>query len=644
MSIFLEAPRQPISPTFAGGQAGLGDIADAALDSLLYVENENARWMARERAYDERIAQIHAATGAQLENPLRQAELERMREQAWSIPNPFRSFFAASPWQSENDTDRVQRFEQGFAEELARLNKKFPDGREAIGLDRSIDEDAQRIARDADERFGRLFESRPGLGKYGAALVGGMGGALNSPMTLMSLVAGGGPGAARTVAGRILTVAGKEALINSATEAAMQPSVQAWRAESGLDAGFDEALRNVLFAGAIGGAFGVAGRGAVEAFRPFVRSGDTERAARAFADDPRLSAEARAILNDDGLAAASSLARIRDELRPEARGALDRAETIRLVDEQRPQAASARIHDENTLRAERIVQQPAMEAWQGFVPDPEQIGRIVREIVGPDAGARPAEKAPRSLTGFLIDRGGVADYQGELRAIGADQVSERFRGRLVREGGLELDYAREAAAEAGYFDHKYGSPDEALARSTVADLLDEIAAESRGQSRPTIATAEEAAVAGVEGLVHDIARTAGPGVDDAIILRAARMSLDEGLDAFDALERVLIYDDAGAARSVGRTGDPLPGWSDEELLVASERRPLAAEPDGIDQPGRLEAEDDGVSVADVEAFRSTFGDDAMVPDADGQLVPLRAVMEDIERDGDLLNLVRACRA
>jgi hypothetical protein len=51
------------------------------------------------------------------------------------------------------------------------------------------------------------------------------------------------------------------------------------------------------------------------------------------------------------------------------------------------------------------------------------------------------------------------------------------RRKLVKQGGLPLDYAREAAEEAGYLrgDHN--------GTSTVNDLLDAIDAEMRGQKR-----------------------------------------------------------------------------------------------------------------------------------------------------------------
>lgn len=642
MTIFLEAPRRSSALTIAGGEAGLSAIAGAGRDSLLYVDNANSSHVALDRAISERIARIHQATGTQYRHPLRAAEDEWRRQQIEQPRSPLSAGALAGRPGPRSFAELAQEQLDRFEGDLFGLGEKFPEARQAIGADRPLIEDAKRIAREADERLGRLLDSRGGITKWGALLAGGMAGALNDPVTLGSLVMGGGPGAARTIAGRILTVAGKEALVNAGAEAAIQPSVQAWREKAGLDHGMDEAIRNVVFAGAIGGAFGTAGQGIAEAARPFVRPVDVDRAAQAIAGDARLADHARAIIEGDGLRAAESMAEIRAALPAEARGALDQAEIIRVTDSQRPANAPIDLHDAAVAQADRMVRMPDLDAFERFPVDEAQIARVTRAIVGEDVSAPII--AERSLTGFLIDRGGISDFRGELRAIGADQISERFRGRLMREDGESLDYAREAAAEAGYFDRLYGTPDEASARSTIADLLDLLEEDIRGNpvtpgmAVRTDAADFEAARAGVEGVVAEIARFAGPAVDDRIIARAARLALDEGGDPLDAFERVIMTDELAGPRPRSEQGDVPPGWSDEELLAASERRGLTAEPDGIDDPV-MRQPDDEISQADVLAFP-----EALVPDDAGNLVPLARYMETINRDDDLAALIKACRA
>lgn len=634
MTIFLEQPRTPSQITFAGGVATLSDIAGATWDSMLFVENSNASYAALSEALTRRRREIHAATGVELPDPLQDADNE-WYEQQYAIPGTPAFVQIQQGKQRETRDQIIDRHLEKFRTQLGELAEKFPDAQETIGASRDLWKDATEIARTSDQRLATLMDSRGGLGKYGAMLLGGMGGALNDPLTILSLGVGAGPGMARTIAGRILAVAGKEALINAGTEAAAQPAVQAWRKKAGLNHGLDEALKNILFGGLIGGAFGAAGGAIVEVFGRFAGRTEVDRALEALNASPRLSEDARAILADDGLRAADSLAEIRQALPPEARGALDAAETIRLADELRPARADIDAHDLALSRADTAIRMPdVIDAWPGFEPDRRQIERIVREIAG-----EPTETAIRvetPLINFLINRGGVADFKGELEAIGAAQISVRGRGRLVRKNGESLDYAREAAAQEGFFDHLYGDPETAAARSTVADLLNVLEDEVRTRNSGVRSSAEEAALGTLEGIVSDIARIAGPNIDDEVILRAARLAVDEGYEPFDALERIFIRDELPDTAKPERIGDPLPGWSDEELLATSEQRGSFPEPDGIDNPGRLEQHD--FDVRELE----TLPDDFMIPTDDG-VVSAAQLRDQIARRENLLTVVEACR-
>jgi hypothetical protein len=90
-----------------------------------------------------------------------------------------------------------------------------------------------------------------------------------------------------------------------------------------------------------------------------------------------------------------------------------------------------------------------------------------------DATTFRPERRESTLLQFLADKGGLRDYQGELRSQDIDKLFVPGKGRLVRHNGVSLDYAREAAVEAGYL-----KPD-----ADVNDLLDAIFEENRG--RPT---------------------------------------------------------------------------------------------------------------------------------------------------------------
>lgn len=99
--------------------------------------------------------------------------------------------------------------------------------------------------------------------------------------------------------------------------------------------------------------------------------------------------------------------------------------------------------------------------------DPE-VERAPRQDVETQTLAELRAGVPTLLT-FLIRKGGLRDQGGDLRAMDAHK---RRVGLVRQRGGLSLDYAREAAAEAGYLP----------AGSYVSDLLDAIARELRGHA------------------------------------------------------------------------------------------------------------------------------------------------------------------
>src|SRR5205085_4528663 len=67
-----------------------------------------------------------------------------------------------------------------------------------------------------------------------------------------------------------------------------------------------------------------------------------------------------------------------------------------------------------------------------------------------DAVRAGAPSKPQDIVSFLISRGGVRDDRGELAAMDMDKINKGYFGRLSHSKGMTLDYAREAAQEAGY--------------------------------------------------------------------------------------------------------------------------------------------------------------------------------------------------
>lgn len=626
MSTFWHSTRPAdFTASRAGGEASLSDVFTAAMRQMAYVDNFLARQAALDEAIDRRNDEVFSVTGVRPRHPYRTSDVATRAEKL-------------ARWQRE-------------VEEAAR---RIPDGTVGDRLSRSIEADALAIARESEEHLGRLSASRPGLGTFLAEFGGAMVGALRDPLVFPSLAFGFGPGASRSVAGRILTGAAREAAVNAGLSAAAQPEVQDWRAAAGLPHGELEAIRNVTFAAVLGGAFGAAGQGAAEGLgklreRVLQRSANelAERAAAEFNADPEL---VRRALSGDIAAARQLVPEIREALPAPVRGAIDQAEQLDHLDAVRPASAAPEHHDVTVSAAHRAIERAADpdHVFPGFSPDPAQVTRIADEIAGPPPAAPGF--TPKSLVEFLTDRGGVLDEGGVLAQLGAaDLARDRSRRagsgrRAVPDRRVSLDYAREAAEEAGYI----GRAGE-MQVATTDELLAAIDAELRG--KPVYARADEGDVAavrdweadraGVESAVHDVARLAGPAVEDRLIRAAAELALAEKMDAGDALERVLVRAELSGegAAAPARSGEELPGWSDEDLLEASSRRgnPPDERTDGLDRPADAP---DSELAGDRDI--AEFGD-VLVPDEDGNVVPLSRYLADAARDEDFAALIEACR-
>lgn len=248
--------------SIAGGKASLSEIFAAADDEVRLGANSNSRWSALEDAYDTRNDAIFKATGQRLPNPVRDPFMLKVGPGAVRVPAGTVMYpQSARAWRNQVDG----------------LAKQFPDAAEAIGADRSIDDDAAALLKAAEERSGEASASRPGTAGFLAGLAGGIRGSFRDPLQTLAMIASGGESAAASVGGRLLGTAGREALVNGLTEVAIQPEVQAWRADAGVDHGFNRALGDVLAATGLGAGFGVVAQGLREVV-PVLRGLGKQRA------------------------------------------------------------------------------------------------------------------------------------------------------------------------------------------------------------------------------------------------------------------------------------------------------------------------------------------------------------------------------
>jgi hypothetical protein len=566
--LFYE-PQRPAFFTGAGGEASLGAIYAASRDAALLVDNTFAAEAAREEAYSRRNRAIFELTGEKFDNPLAiSAGAKRATSAFIALPGMALAAGAASL-----DAEARERDWQRKVRDLA---QRRPELAAQLMPGRSIDDEALEISRDAEERFTRLAGSRDGAAKWLAVLAGGMTGSARDPLQVATWAAGGGPGAARTVAGRIAMTFATEAAVNAGVELALSPVVQSYRARAGLESGAEIAIRNAAFAGLLGGVFGAAGRGVGELLARGGKS--TVRAAQSASAPPALQQEIAA-------AAEAISPSIRQHLPLEARGAADAMELDGHTTAVKPASVSPDAHDRATATAHRILDDGDSEA--SFTPDAVQVSRIAAEMAGP---APTIDKPPMSLNEFIVAKGGILDVDGDFATI--DPRLTRNRARRGRpDTRIPPDRMRELAEEAGYI----GQAGE-IQVTTVRDLADAADAETRGSKVYTREDAErvrpladfDGEVARIEDAVSQVAKLAGPGVDDAIVRQAAEQMLRTGADAADALESVLIRSEPAQS---GRIVDDIPpGWSDAELEAAAAMRP--DEPHAVnggpfDDPGNV---------------------------------------------------------
>lgn len=181
--------------------------------------------------------------------------------------------------------------------------------------------------------------------------------------------------------------------------------------------------------------------------------------------------------------------------------------------------------------------------------------------VGALAGSN---RKPESLVDFLISRGGVRDQTGDLAAMDAQTVHQKGAGRLVNPKGLSLDYAREAAAEAGFIrpnaevndlldalgEHLSGNP---RYRTSEQELGDQW-----GQTRRDAISADEARYDATDR-VNSAAEDAGIGLTPKEREHAAELHM-QGVHPDEAIQQAIAAnEDSELQRNAERNSFGSPG-------------------------------------------------------------------------------------
>lgn len=582
--MFIYDQRDPAPPTFAPSfdsieraENSAAPLWEATRDLQIYRDNANAEDSAIAEAYSRRNRAIFDATGLQLKNPRRDFSDADLQEAA-RVGDA-----GGDPWAI------MQRSEQDWLRQVQQLARERPEHAAVIAAGRAIQEDAFAITRGAEKRFAQANSDAADLGtprRLLNVLGGGVSGMLRDPLQVFTLTAGGGiAGGARSVAGRIFSMMFTEAAVNAGVEGAVQAASQDYKRQAGVEHGLGDALQQVGIAALFGGGFGGLLQGGAEVLRLTGKAVPEEMLRRAAQGTPepgdtRAIAEALGLQLDARTEAIAELAAEQRDLDSVAFGAP-------------PAQISETTADAMAAQAVRAIENPVER-----VPDPQGRVSAIERIVQAQQPLGPAPQKPVTLFQFLSSKaiGGLRDDGGELAAMGLSRKFVPGGGSLVRKKGKTLDSAREAAAEAGYFDGLYGDPERAVAQSTVDDLLRLVRQEAGGEpvlsarndggrefewlafeQRKRAQDAYRHLVERIDSAAKDYGFDA---IDDAIMVRAAEL-VDDQVDELDALERAFDEDYRRFADAVAERGDE--GYDDTDIPFFDEDTgpgPRAGEPDG----------------------------------------------------------------
>lgn len=192
-----------------------------------------------QRAYDERIKTIKELTGKDLPNPVSQAY----------------------------DPGQYFELRQEFDRQAAELAEQYPELRSRIVPLSPIERDAARLRAAAEHRDEDVWErSEKDASAWIARIGGGFYSFLHDPGQLtLSMAAPFGEAAAG--AKGLLWMGLKQGAANAGLEAAMQPFVQQWRKEAGLDYGLRRAAFDIGTAGAFGAGLDIGVRSGIRGVR-----------------------------------------------------------------------------------------------------------------------------------------------------------------------------------------------------------------------------------------------------------------------------------------------------------------------------------------------------------------------------------------
>lgn len=339
-----------------------------------------------EEAYDRRIKVIKAATGVELQNPMRQSLTAQMVEQA-------REGNLAEPGVMTPEL---------FDQQLAELRAKHPDKTEALSFG-DIGAEARALAKGAEDEYEKARKETPlsGPTSLAAQFIGGMWGQRRDPLFVGSLFAGPTSAVGKTAVARVASSALFQGLYNAGISALEQPAVQMWRSEIGAKSGVVPAIENVGMAFLFGLIPGAAIRGIHEAGRPAIR--------RTLAGVPE-----RGDID-------AALKAVDSELAPHEAAAVrmgeDMADADRVTAPPKPKDVAPDLHDDLSTAAQRHGDDPLNQ------PSPEAVEAVSRPEADPEIAARVAEAEPKTLHEAQMAASEAIEEQGNRASMAATRAT-----------------------------------------------------------------------------------------------------------------------------------------------------------------------------------------------------------------------------
>lgn len=313
-------------------RAAFSELVASSFEQTRLVEASNNDSEALNQAYENRFANIKAATGVQLKRPMEIA-------MAWRVAR------------GENprgvSQEDLSKAEAALFRQMQDLQGRFPQSAAVIRADEPIVGDLRRLQQAADQRLRAADASKDvsPVNRVAAQLLGGLGASFRDPVNVGVLAVQPEIGFGRTLFGKIMGRALTEGAINGGAEAAIQTLAEDGKRKAGLRT--DGFWKQVGIATAFGGGLGgLAEAGGHVLQRLGRNTPDTDAAlARVAAGDvseadARLIADAAGVTLDDGDLGALSRAMEADAdtaavLRPDV-DARQLVETVRAIETDAP--------------------------------------------------------------------------------------------------------------------------------------------------------------------------------------------------------------------------------------------------------------------------------------------------------------------